>query len=141
MKHQKIVLALFIFISGCVTQSNTARNLIYLSQNVQEQDCSISEIGNFGKSDAVKFRGKLREIDPQVYECAVEIPMPEFQKIFGYCVIRGHNIAAGYEFFRGASNSRRHSCDARPLRNGNFYFKATGINNDSCDWLCFPPIE
>jgi hypothetical protein len=135
MKSLLLVLACSLTL-GCA--SNRKTTPVYLYQTVKAETCEMAETGNFDGRPMHSYVGKVREMDPQVYECAIEIPLQEFEKKLGYCTMRGHNYAAGYEFFQGNPNTRRHGCDARPLKNGNFYFSAIGIDNDSCDWICFP---
>lgn len=127
-----------ILVAGCVSSPNNARSPVYLYQFAGPSECVLAETGPVKGRDRYSFAGKVREIDPQVYECAVEIPILEFENKLGYCVMRGHNYAASYDFFKGKPGTRRHSCDVRPLANGNFYFNTTGIDQDGCDWLCFP---
>ncbi len=114
---------------------------IYLVQTIDHRQCELTQIGVGAKPDRLRFIGKLREIDPQVYECAVEVPPDEFAEKLGVCYSRGHNIAAGYSFFSGDPKTRRQACFVYPLGTGgkgNLYFNATGIDNDSCDWVCIP---
>ena len=127
-----------VLIAGCASAPTSPPAPVYLYQFAQPKECMLAETGPVSGREKLQFTGKVREINPQVYECAIEIPMAEFKEKLGYCVMRGHTVAAGYEFFKGEQGTRSHSCDARPLVNGNFYFQATGIDQDGCDWLCFP---
>jgi hypothetical protein len=127
-----------VLITGCSSVSNNTRSLVYLYQFAEPRECVLAETGPVNGRSSYRFTGKVREVEPQVYECSIEIPMKEFERKLGYCVMRGHNYSAGYDFFKGRPGTRSHSCDARPLANGNFYFNATGIDQDNCDWLCFP---
>lgn len=126
-----------LLIAGCVSTPNITRKPIYLYQTAQANECVLAETGPVTDRSPYNFIGKLREIDPQVYQCAVEIPIQEFEEKLGYCVLRGHNFSAEYDFYKGAASARSHSCDARPLVNGNFYFHTSGIDQDSCGWICF----
>lgn len=133
-----LTLLFCMLISGCASPSKKTRSLVYLYQFSHPGECVLAETGPVEGRSLYRFSGKVREVDPQVFECAIEIPMQEFESKLGYCAMRGHNYSAGYSQFNGKPGTRRHSCDARPLANGNFYFNATGIDQDSCDWLCFP---
>lgn len=129
---------LFLVVLASACTQPVRKDPIYLVQNVSPRSCELMQIAVGAKPDRIRYEGKLREIDPQVYECAIEVPPAEFAETLGVCALRGHNIAAGYSFFSGDPKTRRHGCDVRPLGKGNVYFNATGINNDSCDWICFP---
>ncbi|WP_148280243.1 hypothetical protein [Rubrivivax gelatinosus] len=136
-----VSISLCVLMTGCVSVSKTPPARVYLYQSVSPDKCVLSETGPVAGRPRHEFSGQVREGDPQVYSCSIEIPMKEFERKLGYCVMRGQNYAAGYDFFQGNPRTRRHSCDARPLVNGNFYFQAVGIAADSCDWLCFPAAD
>lgn len=118
--------------------ANQETHAVYLYQTVQENECALREVGDGTNPDAMVFMGKHSESDPQIYRCAVEIPMQEFSKKLGVCTLGGQNYSAGYNFFKGDPRTRTHSCNSYPLKNGNFYFYAEGIDQDSCNWICFP---
>lgn len=117
------------------------RNPVYLFQTVEKDQCAVEEVGSAILPNPLRFPGTVSEGDPQVYSCSVEIPMSAFREKLGICYSSGHNFSAGYSFFSGDPKTRRHSCTAHPLRNGNFYFHAVGIDQDSCDWVCLPPAS
>lgn len=110
---------------------------VYLTMTVQPTRCALEEIGSGYKSNIIRFEGSLREIDPQVFRCSVEVPKAEFEAKLGLCTMRGYTLSSG-SFFKGDRTTRRSSCDMRPLRNSNMYVEATGIDQDSCDWICTP---
>jgi len=110
---------------------------VYLTMTVQSTQCVLEEIGSGYKANIVRFKGSLREIDPQVFRCSVEVPKAEFEGKLGVCTMRGYPLSSG-SLFKGDRTTRRSSCDMRPLRNSNMYVEATGIDQDSCDWICTP---
>lgn len=104
--------------------------------------CELLEVGIQGNADAsidqtkLQITGKGTESDPQVYRCEVEIPdTNNFNSTYSYCALTGFNAASTY-FFRGEPKTLSRSCSTYRLKNGNFYFSATGISADLCSWSC-----
>lgn len=113
---------------------------MYLTMTIRPGQCALEETGSGYKADAFRLDGKLHEVDPQVFQCTVEVPQTQFVEKLGTCYLSGFNVPAGY-FFKGDRSTRRKSCDLRPLRNSNMYVEATGIDQDSCDWICVPSAK
>lgn len=142
------IAAASLLITACTILPNTADHTtqtihvqadpVYLFQAVEKDRCAVEEVGSAVLPNPLRFPGAVSESDPQVYSCSVEVPLREFRAKLSICFLSGHNISAGYSFFSGDPKTRRHGCTAHPLANGNYYFNATGIDQDSCDWVCLP---
>lgn len=110
-----IAILMSALMSSSATIYSTPVTPIYMYQTVQENECVLAQTGaNPGKT-ALSFKGRVREIDPQVYQCSIEIPKEEFEKKLGYCVLRGHNYSASYSFYKGKQEDRRHIMRCAPL--------------------------
>ena len=110
---------------------------IHLYQTVQKNECVLSETGDGVKVNPLKFYGKVRDRGEDEFECEVIVPKADFERLLGICFASGHSLAAGY-FVKREIKPRNQSCDSRPLTDGNFYFSASGIDQDSCSWACIP---
>lgn len=136
MKFISIVSCL-IFLVGCTANQIQKQQATLVGINIEKNKCVLIEGGSGYKENYVEFKGKLRREYNQVYSCAVEIPDEKFkEKLGSTCFLRGFNRTTSH-FYKGVPEAiRKQSCRFYQLRSGAFYFHASGIQLDSCDWTC-----
>ena len=85
----------------------------------------------------VAVDGSFRDEEVDVYRCSVEVSEEPLKSGLTQCALSGFNAASTNPlWFKGDVNRVTRSCNAYRLRNGNFYFSATGISSDICSWTC-----
>ena len=123
--------------SGCSHSMEKEMSTVALGINISKTECKLIETGSGYKENHIEFIGNLNKRSNKKFSCAVEVREDDFKKSLGTtCFLRGFNRTAGDFETNELRSSRQQSCDFRQLRNGKYYFLASGTQLDSCDWIC-----
>ena len=132
-----IVASLLISLFGCSVNQVQTKDPTLVGISIKKNKCELVETGSGYKDNYAKFVGEVKKLNSQVYDCALEIPEKQFkEKLGSTCFLRGFNRTAGRLGVGNNEVIRKQSCEFYQLRSGVFYFHASGIQYDSCNWTC-----